>query len=140
MTSLFKRFRNRLDNVFTWGEEGLKVKFLPSFGGGMSVRQENRFKAQSIARFRQAGTLAGELEALRRGKRRQDQQTALPGSASRRQVRNWMCQNAGDYDGATALAEAANIALSLPPDAMGDPDHWIWDEALLAIPQDCAGG
>lgn len=105
----------------------------------MSVRQENRSKAQSIARFRQASTLAGELEALRRGKRRQDQQTAFLGSASRSQVRNWMRQNVGDYDGATALAEAANTALSLPPDAMDDPDHWIWDEALLAIPQDFAG-
>ena len=35
----------------------------------MSVRQENRFRAQSSARFRQAGTLAGQIEALRREQR-----------------------------------------------------------------------
>ena len=95
----------------------------------MSVRQENRFRAQSIARFRQAGTLAGQIEASRREQRQPSQPVTGPGKASRRQVRNWMRRNAEDYEGATALAEAANIVLFLPSDAMNDPDHWIWDEA-----------
>ena len=99
----------------------------------MSVRQENRFKVQSVARFRQAGILAGQLESLRREQRRPNQQTAIPIAASRRQVRNWMRLNAEDYETETALAEAANIALTLPCGAMYDPDHWVWDEALNAL-------
>ena len=98
----------------------------------MSVRQENRFKVQSVARFRQAGILAGQFESLRREQRRPDQQVAMPITASRRQVRNWMRLNAEDYDGPTQLVEAANIAFTLPCGAMDDPDHWIWDEALSA--------
>jgi hypothetical protein len=98
----------------------------------MSVRQENRFRAQSITRFRQAGILAGQLESLRREQRRPDQQVAMPIAASLRRVRYWMRLNAEDYEGPTQLVEAANIALVLPHSAMDDPDHWIWDEALNA--------
>ena len=98
----------------------------------MSVRQENRFKAQSIARFREAGTLAGQLEAAGRERREPSQQAARSSTATRRQVRNWMRRNAGDYDGPTTLAEVANIALVLPYGAMDDPDHWVWDEACDA--------
>ena len=98
----------------------------------MSVRQENRFRAQSIARFREAGTLAGQLEAAGRKSRETSQQVAQSSTATRRQVRNWMRRNAEDCDGPTALAEAANIALVLPYGAMDDPDHWVWDEAADA--------
>lgn len=99
----------------------------------MSVRQENRFKAQSLARVREADGLARQLEALRHQPRQQGQQGVEPGSTTKRQVRNWMRRNAADYAVATALAEAANIALSLPSGAMDDPNHWIWDEALDAL-------
>lgn len=101
----------------------------------MSVRQENRYMAQSMAQFRQAGTLARQLESLRRQQRQQGQQgqqATGSSSATRQQLRNWMRQNAEDYEGATALVEAANIALSLPPGAMDDSTHWIWDEACDA--------
>ena len=99
----------------------------------MSVRQENRFRAQSLARFRQAGILAGQIESLHRKQRRSDQQAATPMAVSRRQVRNWMRLNAEDYETETALAEAANVELALPSGAMDDPDHWIWDEAFDAL-------
>jgi hypothetical protein len=99
----------------------------------MSVRQENRYKTQSIASFHQVGTLAGQNEALRRASRQPGQQVKTSDTATRRQVRNWLRLNAVDYEGATALAEAANTALSLPSGALDDPDHWIWDEALSAL-------
>lgn len=99
----------------------------------MSVRQENRFRAQSLARFRQAGILAGQIESVHREQRQPQRQITTPGAASRRQVRNWMRLNAEDHDGPTQLAEAANIALVLPCGAMDDPDHWIWDEACNAL-------
>ena len=98
----------------------------------MSVRQENRFRAQSIARFREAGVLAGQIEAAGRERREPSQQAARSGTATRRQVRNWMRRNAEDHDGPTAVAEAASIALALPYGAMDDPDHWVWDEAFDA--------
>lgn len=100
----------------------------------MSVRQENRFRAQSIARFRETDILAGQLEAAGRKSREPGRQATASSTATRRQVRNWMRRNAEDYDGPTALAEAANIALVLPYGAMDDPDHWIWDEAVEASP------
>ena len=43
---------------------------------------------------------------------------------------------AEDYDTATALAEGANAALELPAGAMDDDSHWIWEEAIKAIPAD----
>ncbi len=44
-----------------------------------------------------------------------------------------MRRNAHEYECATMLAEAANAALDLPPGAMDDEVHWIWDEAVDAI-------
>lgn len=44
-----------------------------------------------------------------------------------------MRQNAQDFDAATQLAEAANVALDLPYDAMDDETHWVWEEALDAL-------
>lgn len=54
-------------------------------------------------------------------------------NATRAQVRAWMRSNAEDYECATALAEAANAAFSLPGDGLDDETHWVWDEALNAI-------
>lgn len=99
----------------------------------MSVRQENRFRAQSLANFRRVGIFAGQIESLCREQRRLDQRTPIPIAASRQQVCNWMRLNAEHYETATALAEAANVALALPCDAMDDPGHWIWDEAFNAL-------
>lgn len=52
-----------------------------------------------------------------------------------RQLREWMEVNAEDYDGATALAEAADIHWDLPAWWLDDPDHWIWE--LASEVQDC---
>ena len=46
---------------------------------------------------------------------------------------NWMRRNAQEFETATELAEAANAALRLPPDAMDDECHWVWEEALSAL-------
>ena len=57
-------------------------------------------------------------------------------TASRASVRAWMRAAAEDYDTATALAEGANAALELPAGAMDDECHWVWEEAIKAIPAD----
>lgn len=57
-------------------------------------------------------------------------------TASRASVRAWMRAAADDYDTATELAEGANAALELPAGAMDDESHWIWEEAIKAIPAD----
>jgi hypothetical protein len=56
-----------------------------------------------------------------------------PATARRRDVRRWMQHNAGDYDTATALAEAANAVFRLPDGGLDCETHWIWDEAAEAI-------
>jgi len=99
----------------------------------MSVRQENRYRKLVIAQGRALTDLKRELEAacLVRGPR---PSVAPPKpNATRGQVRSWMRRNAAEYDDATHLAEAANIALDLPPGAMDDETHWVWDEALSAL-------
>lgn len=53
-------------------------------------------------------------------------------TATRNQVKAWMQRNSENYENATELAEAANVALELPNGAMDDETHWIWDEALEA--------
>ena len=57
-------------------------------------------------------------------------------TASRAKVRAWMRASADDYETATALAEGANAALELPAGAMDDETHWIWEDAIKAIPAD----
>ena len=37
-----------------------------------------------------------------------------------------------EYENATVLAEAANVVFNMPQSWLDDPDHWVWDEALLA--------
>jgi hypothetical protein len=44
-----------------------------------------------------------------------------------------MRRNAEGFETATELAEAANAALRLPPEAMDDEGHWVWEEALSAL-------
>lgn len=99
----------------------------------MSVRQENRNRRrlQYFNDRRDAMHLQVEAAAQVRGPRPpiEPPQSA----ATRQQVRRWMGSNASDYDTATALAEAADAALDLPAGAMGDPDHWVWEEAMTAI-------
>lgn len=57
-------------------------------------------------------------------------------TASRASVRAWMRAAAEGYDTATALAEGANAALELPSGGMDDELHWVWEEAIKAIPAD----
>lgn len=47
-----------------------------------------------------------------------------------------MRNNADGFGSATQLAEAANAALELPPGAMDDETHWVWEEALAALYSD----
>ena len=95
-----------------------------------SVRQENRYRKL----VRQQSDLA-TAHLIDPAPIRPQRKPAIPPKpgASRRQVRAWMRNNASEYETATNLAEAANIALDLPYGAMDDPDHWIWDEAINAI-------
>ena len=103
----------------------------------VSVKQENRWRkhlhdeALNAERKRHAALCVG----LNRPPR-----APLPkvrsATASRASVRAWMRAAADDYDTATALAEGANAALELPAGAMDDESHWIWEEAIKAIPAD----
>lgn len=45
---------------------------------------------------------------------------------TRSQMREWMAANVDDYDGATALAEAAIAYWDLRSDWLDDPDPWVW--------------
>ena len=99
----------------------------------MSVRQENRNRRrlQYFNDRRDAMHLQVEAAAQVRGPRPLVEQPKPP--ATRQQVRSWMGNNASEYDAATALAEAANVALDLPAGAMDDSGHWVWEEAVTAI-------
>lgn len=98
----------------------------------MSVRQENRYRKLVIERGREALDRQREAEAMHmtRGPR----MPAIPPApvATRSQVRAWMRCNADEYDGATQLAEAANVEFDLPGEGLDDETHWVWDEAALA--------
>lgn len=103
----------------------------------VSVKQENRWRkhlhdeAMNAERKRHAALCIGLKRAPR---------APLPqvrsATASRARVRAWMRAAADDYDTATALAEGANAALELPAGAMDDETHWVWEEAIKAIPAD----
>ena len=99
----------------------------------MSVKQENRYRKWVIETGRAVTDRQREIEAATM--ERKPRPVAVPPkpNANRRQVRAWMRHNAQDFDTATQLAEAANAALCLPPDAMDDETHWVWEEALSAI-------
>lgn len=100
----------------------------------MSVRQENRNRRrlQYFNDRRNALHLQAEAAAQVRDPRPPVGQPKP--AATRQQVRRWMRRNAADYDTATALVEAANVALDLPAGAMDDPDHWVWEEAAECAP------
>ena len=99
----------------------------------MSVKQENRYRKWVIETGHAATDRQREIEAATM--ERKPRPVAIPPkpSASRRQVKSWMRQNAQDFDTATQLAEAANAALDLTSDAMDDETHWVWEEALSAL-------
>lgn len=103
----------------------------------VSVKQENRWRKHLhddaiTAERKQHAALCINLKRPSREPLPQMRSTI----ASRASVRAWMRNAAGDYDTATALAEGANAALELPAGAMDDESHWIWDEAIKAIPVD----
>lgn len=98
-----------------------------------SVRKENRWKQTVYAANDEITRRQREAEAacLVRGPR--PAIVPPPPNATRRQVRNWMRRNVEGFESATELAEAANAALDLPPGAMDDEGHWVWEEALSAL-------
>lgn len=103
----------------------------------VSVKQENRWRkhlhddALNAERRRHAALCIGLNRPPRAPLER-----ARSAPTSRANVRAWMRAAADDYDTATALAEGANAALELPAGAMDDESHWIWEEAIKAIPAD----
>ena len=104
-------------------------------GKGMatSARKENRWKRNVQAANDAESDRRREVEAacMVRGPR---PAVVLPlPSSTRRDARNWMRRNAEEFETATELAEAANAALRLPPGAMDDECHWVWEEALSAL-------
>ena len=104
----------------------------------MSVKQENRWSRRLYLENQSRNDRAREIEAafMERGERRQRQtEKKVSTEATRRQCRAWMQSNAEEYKCSTQLAEAANIALELPHGALDDPEHWVWEEAYLAIKQ-----
>ena len=103
----------------------------------VSVKQENRWRkhlhddALNSERKRHAALCVG-LNRPPRVPLSKERST----TASRASVRAWMRAAADDYETATSLAEGANAALELPAGAMDDESHWIWEEAIKAIPAD----
>ena len=100
-----------------------------------SARKENRWKKQIQESNDTSSDRKMEVEAffMERPNRKEPVPPAPP--ACRRTVRAWMLRNAQDYESATAIAEGANAALDLPNGAMDDPGHWVWDEAVRALPE-----
>ena len=97
----------------------------------MSVKSENRYKANSIANARQLNTQAAERETFQLD-RRNSPFTAptAPRWADQRSVRNWMRRNSLGYECATELAEAAACAFDFHGgDPCSNETHWIWDLA-----------
>jgi len=47
-----------------------------------------------------------------------------------------MHRNAYNFATATELVEGANTVLRLPPEAMADEGHWVWEEAISALEED----
>jgi len=99
----------------------------------MSARKEARWKAQGQAKNNQHNALMGMLEGLALTRTPRTPLPASPRSHNRAYVRRWMHVNANEYDSATELAEAANVALRLPADCLDDETHWIWEEAFEAM-------
>ena len=102
----------------------------------MSVKQENRWSRRLYLENQSRNDRDREIEAafMERGERRQPEKKVST-EATRRQCRAWMQSNAEEYKCSTQIAEAANISLELPHGALDDPEHWVWDEAYLAMKQ-----
>lgn len=100
----------------------------------MSVKQENRWRRTLHLESQRRNDIRREIEAatMVRGPRPAVVKPAND-CARRRDVRSWMRTNAGDYETATALAEAANAVFRLPGNGLDDELHWVWDEAAEAI-------
>ena len=98
----------------------------------MSVQQENRWKRKCINDFNVVSDRQIESEAFTMPRSPRLPVAPLPANPTRREVRNWMRLNWAGYETATALAEGVNVALNLPKEWLDDPDHWVWDEAMLA--------
>ena len=96
-----------------------------------SARKENRWRRQlkQVADAESDRRRELEILSLARAPRTP---VIPPQPHTRRQVKAWMRSNAHEYETATQLAEAANTALRLPPGALDDETHWLWDEAATA--------
>lgn len=99
----------------------------------MGVKQENRYKRLVISRGMVAADRRILVEAMRMERGPRPALAPPQPNASRRQVRSWMRRNADGFETATELVEAANAAMRLPPEAMDDGGHWVWEEALSEL-------
>lgn len=99
-----------------------------------SVRKENRWRRTLQGINDSVSDRRREIEAavMVRAPRPQVEPPVAKNSATRRQVRVWMRNNAHEYDCATRLAEAANVVFDLPGGGLDDETHWVWEEAALA--------
>lgn len=100
---------------------------------GTSVRKENRRKKYAQAANDEIDRQRRCVEAMFMERKPRLAVVPPQPSATRRNVRSWMRSNAGDYECATTLAEAANAEFDLPDGAMDDGTHWVWEESLSAI-------
>lgn len=97
------------------------------------VATEGRTKAMWIRQHREASSVLRESEILSRGPIKPQFIPAAPADPARREVRSWMRRNGEEYETATEIVEACNVGMSLPIWWTDDPDHWVWDEAVLAL-------
>lgn len=102
----------------------------------MSVKQEHRYYKWVLETGRAVTDRQREIEAATMERKPRPCVIPPKPNANRRQVRSWMRNNADGFGSATQLAEAANAALELPPGAMDDETHWVWEEALAAFYSD----
>lgn len=99
-----------------------------------SARKENRWKRNMQAANDAESDRGRMVEAACMARGPRPALASPPPTHTRRQVRSWMRRNADDgFETATELAEAANAALRLPPEAMDDEGHWVWEEAISAL-------
>lgn len=100
----------------------------------VSVRQENRWRRTIQQQNDVASDRLREIEAAAMVRTiRPARHEPSAASATRRAVRAWMRANSGEYESATALAEAANVEFDLPGDGLDDETHWAWEEAARCL-------
>ena len=99
-----------------------------------SVKQENRWRRNLHLENQRRNDILREVEAATMERSpRPPVVKPVNDAARRRDVRAWMHKNAGEYETATALAEAANAVFRLPGSGLDDETHWVWDEAAEAM-------